>query len=165
VEYFYGDNVSDPAQGGYWEDTGFCAVISFTSSGRTSGIYFIYDFYQVDKCAAMNTDHKERNFDKQLWGLLPKSQARFSCAKVAKEENITNLAQDFQFQLSEVINHEVGLVRAVLTLQNIIIRAEIPVITAESSGVMKRALEAPDENDDSPTKKLHASSFTGTEPE
>ena len=131
VECFYGADALDPVQCDCWEYTGFCAVISFTSSGRASGIYFIYDFYQVDKCAGMNTDRKERNFDKQLWGLLPNSQVQFSCAKVAEEKDITNLTQDFQFQLSEVSNHEVGLVRAVLTSQNTIIRAEIPVAATE----------------------------------
>jgi len=154
LEYFYGKDVSDPEQEDYWIYTGFCAVIGFTMSGRANGIYLIYDFYQFDPCSGMNSDRQEKSYDEDLWGYLPHSDVQFSCAKVIGEGGIAGLSQDFQFKISDIIPHEVGLARAVRTSLNTIVGAGIPVSEFESTRGSKHSAERPEE-DESPTKKLH----------
>jgi hypothetical protein len=105
---------------GPWLPTRFCVVIRFGKSGTANGVYLIYDFYPRDE-----SGERDLRMDSDDWGQLPgdRSSQQFSVAKIADE--ITELRFGRTFELRDVLDYPVELVRTVKTPQDAIIRATI----------------------------------------
>ena len=113
-------NMEDAARGP-WLETGFCVAMRFTRSGGANGLYIIYDFYPE---AQDGTSRRvDRRYEHIIWGYLPSGKRQFSIAKIA--DKITDLRFGRTFDLTEVVEHPVELVRCLKTQQQTVIRATI----------------------------------------
>jgi hypothetical protein len=110
----------EDAARGPWLPTGFTVVVRFGRNGAANGIYIVYDFYPEDAWGDRDTkitgDH---------WGRLPddKYSQQFSIAKLA--DTIMELRFGRVFTLTEVLDYPVEIVRAMLTLEDTVIRATV----------------------------------------
>jgi hypothetical protein len=93
----------------------------FTRSGGANGLYIIYDFYPE---AQDGTSRRvDQRVEHMVWGYLPGGGRQFSIAKIADE--IADLRFGRTFELTEVVEHPVELVRCLKTQQETVIRATI----------------------------------------
>lgn len=144
VEQFEGEDL-DAEDFGHWQYTGFCAVIQFSTTGDATGIYLLYDFYQIDECSGFNLQLKNEHFPK-CRGYLDGYEKPFWCAKIVDGKDIGSLSQGFVFALEDIDYHRVQLTRVVQTSLGTIIRAEVP-----SSKDSKPSPGAFEEMDQSPS--------------
>lgn len=109
------------AANGDWLPTLFRVVVRFGRNGAANGIYIVYDFYPEDE----NGSSRYPKTDSEYWGQLPedKSGQRVSIARIA--DKITDLRFGRTFDMTEVFDYPVELVRAVSTREGTIIRATI----------------------------------------
>ncbi|KAI9759408.1 MAG: hypothetical protein M1840_003361 [Geoglossum simile] len=122
---FWGDEVGnfgsyEDAARGPWLPTRFCVAIRFGRSGTANGVYLICDFYPKDE-----SGQRDVRTDSDDWGQLPGNHSgqQFSVAKIADE--ITELRFGRTFELRDVLDYPIELVRTVKTPQDAIIRATI----------------------------------------
>ncbi|KAH0562428.1 hypothetical protein GP486_002880 [Trichoglossum hirsutum] len=110
----------EDAANGPWLNTKFCAVVRFGRNGAANGIYIIYDFYPEDEDGERNWKNTSDG-----WGILreDRTQQQFSIAKLA--DTITELRFGRTFNLTEVLDYPVEIVRAVKTPEDAIIRVTI----------------------------------------
>jgi hypothetical protein len=111
----------EAAAQGPWLPAEFCVVMRFTRSGGANGLYIIYDFYPE---AQDGTSRRvDQRVEHMVWGYLPGGGRQFSIAKIADE--IADLRFGRTFELTEVVEHPVELVRCLKTQQETVIRATI----------------------------------------
>lgn len=110
----------EDAANGVWLPTLFRVVVRFGTSGAANGIYIIYDFYPEDEDGS-----RGQKTENECWGQLPedKSGQRVSIARIANK--ITDLGFGRTFDMTEVFNYPVELVRTVSTKEGALIRATV----------------------------------------
>jgi hypothetical protein len=87
----------------------------FGRTGAANGVYIIYDFYPKE-----DNPEREMRIEDEYSGYLSGDQ-RFFLAKIADDINELNFR--YTFDLREMVDHPVQLVRAVKTADGSIIRA------------------------------------------
>ena len=114
-----------------WEETGFCLVARLGPSGRTHGVYAVYDMFPPDRTTHVRPAEPVKH---RLWGLLPvpgqagkstvgEKVERFSCARLASRTGV--LGTHHRFKWTEVIGHPVELVRVVKGVDGRPVRASV----------------------------------------
>lgn len=103
---------------GDWMKTGFAAVMRLAPSGTPNGVYIIFDFHPEN-----STADRSPRYDLNHWGFLGKEGRQFSCARIANK--ISDLDLFYQFQIPEIVEHPVEIVRVVKSAQGSMARVTV----------------------------------------